>query len=271
MRRNSGFTLLELILTSSVSVIVLAGAYACLEAGLRSERLTAGRGDAIQGARVALGRLAADLRAACRLSKDFEFVGMDRRLDGMDADNIDFGSHHHRPRRAGEADFCEVSWFVDRDLEEGGYGLFRRVDASPDDRPLEGGTKEEVLPGLRGFQLEFYDGFRWYEDWGNQESEGPRQDRRSARSLLASNLEGLPEAVRITLKVDGSPPRRDGGKQAERAADRSAQKPEELTFRTTVRLFLAGRASTSAGDAAGGTGGATSGGAEGGPPAGQGG
>src|SRR5207249_4000665 len=100
---------------------------------------------------------------------------------------------------------------------------------------------------------------------------GPRQDRgRTARSFLASNLYGLPEAVRITLKVDASPPRRD--RAAKAGAALAEERPDELTFRTTVRLFLAGRRdSAGSGGAADGAGAGGAPGAEGGPAAGKGG
>jgi hypothetical protein len=201
--------------------------------------------DAAQTARVALAMLAADLRSACRLAADFEFVGLDREIDGMDADNLDFATHRWEPRRGGEGDTCEVSWFVDRvspadvDGEDGGavggWGLFRRRDPTLDPEPFEGGSRELIAPGVARFELEFSDGFLWYESWGRDPWGPSREQRGDATSLLAGNLFGMPEAVRITLAF--APPHEGG--PAQEGGERQGEPP--VVLRSVVRLNLAGR------------------------------
>jgi type II secretion system protein J len=226
----AGFTLIELLVGIAVMAGVLAGAYLCLDAGLGSQKLIESRRDVAQSARVALALLAADLRAACPLSADFELLGMDRELGGIEADNIDFATHNWRPRAPGEGDFCEVSWFVDTHPESGGLALYRRRDPSPDDQPLDGGSREEIVSGVRGFRLEYFDGFGWYDTWGSE----ARGSAAAERALTAFNLFGLPEAVRITLSL--APP-------GAGAAEREGMTEPPLAFQTVVRLELQGRAS----------------------------
>ena len=272
--RERGFTLVELVIGASVLAGVLLAAYLTLEAGLKSEDLLEWRRDASQGARAALALLAADLRSACRLSEDVEFIGMDREIEGIEADNIDFGTRNWRPEGPGESDFAEASWFVNQDPETKELGLWRRRDPTPDLDPLSGGRTEEVIAPIAGFRLEYYDGFLWQESWGDERgvaapvSGAPRETAApSSGSIatsstgsvstsstggaaatspigIAASTSGLPDAVRITIAL--APPRR-GPTVAEEIRGPEEKQPgtsAPLLFRTTVRLNLAARESS---------------------------
>src|SRR6266498_3787519 len=91
-RTLPGFTLIELVISASLMAILLVGAYLCLSSGLASQKLIESRGEAVQSARVALALMSADLRGACPLSKDIQFLGMDRMLGDVEADNLDFAT-----------------------------------------------------------------------------------------------------------------------------------------------------------------------------------
>src|SRR5687767_6102260 len=109
-RKNAGFTLLELVISAALMAMVLAASYVCLNAGFSTRKIVESRTEAAHSARVAMALITADLRSACALSKDFEFVGMDRSLGDVEADNLDFATHNYTPRRQREADWCEVSY-----------------------------------------------------------------------------------------------------------------------------------------------------------------
>jgi len=224
------FTLLELVVSSTLMAGILASAYLCLRSGLSSQKVIGSRADIIQSARVALALMSADLRAACPLSKDFEFLGMDRTLGEVEADNLDFATHHYTPRRAREGDFCETSYFLEKNGDSGQLTLWRRRDPTPDDEPLSGGNREEIAHGLAGLKLEYYDGFEWFDEWGD--AEGRR--RREQISLLEHpNLAGMPEAVRITLRFASNPQ----SKKDARSEKETVEPP--LVFQTIARLNLA--------------------------------
>src|SRR5262249_35623568 len=214
---------------------ILASAYLCFRSGVASQKLIETRSDILQSARVALTLMSADLRCACPLSKKFEFIGMNRMLGEVEADNLDFATHHYTPRREREGDFCEISYFLDKDRDSGQFSLWRRRDATPDDDPLSGGTREEIARGLRGLKLEYYDGFDWYQEWGD-----PEGRRRGEVSLIDHpNLAGLPEAVRITLWFDPTPQTK-----RERGSKKASLDPP-LVFQTVARLNLAAVSLTS--------------------------
>src|SRR5579859_27044 len=153
----SAFTLIELMIAVGLGALILASGYACLNAAIASRKTIEPRSEVFQNARVAMAIITADLRNACPLSKDFEFLGMRRQMGEMDADNVDFATHNYTPARANEGDFCEVSYFVGRDRETGKYSLWRRRNPTIAPDPLSGGRQEEIARGIQGVRFEYFD------------------------------------------------------------------------------------------------------------------
>jgi type II secretory pathway component PulJ len=189
------FTLMELVISGALMSVVMVAAYLCLTAGTGSQRLVERRSDAAQSGRVAMAMIAADLRSAVQLSKEHEFIGMRRALEDIDADNLDFATRNFVPTRPEEGDWCETSYFVQKDAKTGEYLLLRRRDPTPDPEPLSGGNAEEIARGVKGFRLEYYDGWEWFDEWGDPEG------KEQFSALPEPNASGMPEAVRITLTL----------------------------------------------------------------------
>jgi len=221
--KKGGFTLIELMISAAVASIILTASYLCLSAGVAAQKLVEPRTEVLQSARVALAMMSADLRSACSLSPDFDFVGEQRALGEMEADNLDFATRHYMPARLGEGDYCQVSYFVDTSRGSNGFSLWRRRNPHPAPDPLSGGSREEIARGLRGLTLAYYDGLDWYDTWGDANVK--KKVKYTANP--APNLSGFPEAVQITLLLDPDPGN-DGGKT-----------PPPLVFQTVVRLELA--------------------------------
>jgi prepilin-type N-terminal cleavage/methylation domain-containing protein len=223
LRRTAGFTLIELTISAAVASIILAASYLCLSAGVASQKLVEPRTEVLQSARVALAMMSADLRSACSLSPDFDFVGEQRALGEMEADNLDFATHFHIPARPGEGDYCQVSYFVDKGRGTEQFSLWRRRNPRLAPDPLSGGNREEIARGLRGLTLAYYDGLDWYDTWGDASV----KKKVKYTTTAAPNLSGFPEAVQITLLLDPNP-------------EKSGEKREPpLVFQTVVRLELA--------------------------------
>jgi hypothetical protein len=164
------------------------------------------------------------------LSKDQDFIGVTRTLGEVEADNLDFGTHNYTPRRAREGDFCQESFYLDKDPETGQFSLWRRRNPTIALDALSGGSKEEIAKGVVGLKLEYFDGLDWYDSWGEDKSSDKKQN--SARE--SSNLSGLPEAVRITLLLDSDPKK----KNPDIATDEEKPEPP-LAFQTVAQLNLA--------------------------------
>ena len=229
------------MISAALMAILLGAAFACLKAGLETRKVIEPRGDSLQTGRVALGLIAADLRTACPLHKGPQFLGMRRQLGGIEADNLDFATLNHTPRNPSEGDYCSVSWYVDQDPGSSETHLWRRRNPMMAFDPLSGGEREEIAAGVRGFQLEYYDGFEWYETWGDPQGEVKQQNSNRDRP----NLVGMPEAVRITLLMDSEPStRKPSAPTIDPAAGPTSSAPP-LRFQTVVRLNLAGVSSSS--------------------------
>ncbi|MGA2542779.1 MAG: prepilin-type N-terminal cleavage/methylation domain-containing protein [Verrucomicrobiota bacterium] len=226
--QSAGFTLIELTISAAVASVILTASYLCLNAGVATQKLIEPRTEVLQSARVALAMMSADLRSACSLSPDFDFVGEQRALGEMEADNLDFATHFYTPARPGEGDYCQVSYFVDKtrgaqlpDTQR--FSLWRRRNPHLAPDPLSGGSREEIVRGLRGLTLEYYDGLDWYDTWGDASV----KKKVKYTTTPPPNQSGFPEAVRITLLLDPNP-------------DKSTEKAEPpLVFQTVVRLELA--------------------------------
>ena len=232
-RRANAFTLIEVMISSALMALILVSAYLCLGAGFSAQKLVEPRAEIIQNARVALALMSADLRAACPLSKTDDFLGMTRIVGDIQADNLDFATHNYTPRHANEGDFCQESYYLDKDPATGQFSLWRRRNPTIAFDALSGGSKDEIARGVVGLKLEYFDGTDWFTSWGATKSSDKKQNSTKEKD----NLSGLPEAVRITLLMDSNP------KKKHPDSATGVEKPEPpLVFQTVTRLNLAGAA-----------------------------
>jgi len=230
---RSGFTLIEVIISASLMALILVCAYACLSACLSSQKMIEPRADALQNARVAMTLMSADLRNACPLSSDYALLGMQRMLGDVEADNLDFATHNYTPRHPQECDFCEISYYVDKD-QNGQTCLYRRRNPTFALDPLSGGSREAIAEGVLGLRFEYFDGIDWYDKWGNAE----KPDQTVGLTEEQMNQQGLPEAVRITLLLDSDPQSKPVTNEG------TPQTGAPLAFQSVVRLMLADRSQT---------------------------
>jgi len=244
VKTRSAFTLLELVISTAIAAMILVGAYSCLNAAFASQKMIEPRSEIFQTARVAMSIISADLRAACPLVKDMEFVGMERTLqDGTEADNLDFATHNYTPRRLREADYCQVSYFLEK-TTNGQYSLWRRRNPTLALDPLAGGAREEIAQGLVGFRLEYYDGYDWYPTWGKSVQDTKKgiteaKDPNKKNDPEASNLYGMPEAVRVTLFFESDPKRKPAEETASTTKRDDSTNAPPYIFQTIARLELA--------------------------------
>ncbi len=205
-----GFTLIEIMISISVGAIILTAAALCLNAAITSQRMIDPRVDTLQTARVALALISADLRGACPLDKSYAFLGSHRMVGKTVSDNIDFATHNYAPKHPREGDFCETSYFLDKTSANGKLALFRRRNPLIAQDSISGGKREEIAPNVRGLELEYYDGLDWYDTWGDMTG------KKQANSDIAHpNLDGMPQAVRITLSLDSEPPSKNSHEEEE--------------------------------------------------------
>jgi prepilin-type N-terminal cleavage/methylation domain-containing protein len=242
---NRAFTLIEVIISTALMALIIASAYLCLNAAVSSQKMIEPRATVFQNARVAMALMSADLRCACPLTKDSAFLGMHRLIGSIPADNLDFATHNYTPRRSREGDYCQVSLYLDKDPESGSFILYRRRNPIIALDPLAGGTREEIARGLLGLRFEYYDGYDWYENWG--EVDRRSKDQTSNRERY--NLVGMPQAVRITLWFDSDPKTKPADESSTAAASALTEAPTNappLVFQTIAQLTLAAASQSAA-------------------------
>lgn len=235
---RGAFTLIEVVISAALMALIIVSAYLCLNAAVSSQKMIEPRATVFQNARVAMALVAADLRCACPLSKDSAFLGMHRMMGTVEADNLDFATHNYTPRRPREGDYCQVSLYLDKDPESGQYVLYRRRNPAIALDPLAGGIREEIARGLLGLRFDYYDGFDWYESWGEVDRRSKAQTSRREHY----NLEGMPQAVRITLMFDPNPKSKPADSSGIASSSPSTEEPATeppLVFQTVARLNLA--------------------------------
>ena len=239
--RSNAFTLIEIVISSALMSLILVSAYLCLNAGMAGKKMVEPRVDIFQSARVAMAFLSADLRGACRLPGNSAFLGMKRMVGEVEADNLDFATHNYTPRHAHEGDFCEVSYYAEKNPQSGRFSLWRRRNPTLAPDPLAGGSKEEIARDVMGARFEYSDGLDWYENWGELKSSAKAANSQKEQS----NLSGLPKAVRITLLFDSNPK----SKASPQTGERVMEPP--LVFQTVARLELAEVSAADAGNSSG--------------------
>jgi type II secretion system protein J len=243
--RLRAFTLIELVISAALMSLILIAAYACLSACIKGRDVVEPRADIFQNARVAMALMTADLRGACPLSSDTPFLGMKRMIGEVEADNLDFATHNYTPRRAHEGDFCEVSYYVEQDPKSDRFSLWRRRNPTIAPDPLSGGVKEEIVDNILGVRFEFFDGTDWYDNWGEVQGQPKAENSAENSQGGQDNLEGMPEAVRITLLLDSDP----NSKADPRTGKRNVGPP--LAFQTIAYLNLADASEDSSGNSGG--------------------
>lgn len=235
IRARHGLTLVELMVSAALMALILTAAYQCFSAAVAAQRLMDPRLETAQSARVILDRMAAELRGACALPHGSAFLGIDRKVGEEEADSLDFATHHFTPGLAGQGDYCAISYFVERDERTGLLTLCRQQHPGIPLETRRGGTKDVLVSGVRVLRLEYYDGFDWYDSWG--ETDGGVRAETSRRE--SSNLSGLPEAVRITLGLEPDPKPRRGTASLESTRDEAARPEPPMVFQTVARVVLA--------------------------------
>lgn len=182
MKSQRGFTLVELLVTSTMFAMLAGAGFAVFSAGTRSAVKSKRYSRMIAHGQTAIQALAGEIRTAVARG-DFPLTALDAQFEGRDTDTIDFIMPRVKeiPDDEGAATLCEVGYYIDSDSDTEAQWLTRREDYTLDDDPLEGGNLTPAGPFVAELNLEFYDGLFWNDGWVLQET--------------------FPEAIRIRILV----------------------------------------------------------------------
>jgi general secretion pathway protein J len=201
-RGHAGVTILEVMVATAILAMIGTMIYAAFDHTSRLRTRLSGRQERDHVARVALNKIAADLRMAFLtahihptpqyVTEVTQFVGVDQNP----GDRVDFCAFAHRrlQRNVHEGDASEIGYRME-ERRGGGFDLLRRESPRIDVEPTRGGTLDVLVNDVLSFQLRYYDPVTdtWLDGWDSTQASG--QTNR------------LPSRVRITLGLrdfDGS-------------------------------------------------------------------
>jgi prepilin-type N-terminal cleavage/methylation domain-containing protein len=197
-----GVTLLEVMVAMTVLVMAATMIWAAFDQTGRIRSTLTARQETDHLARVAMQRITRDLRGAYlslhvnqqQTLASIRTAFIAGSLNGSSTLALTTFTHRRLRRGTHEGDACEVGYRVETHRAEGGspgegYDLLRRESPRLDPDPERGGAIDVLIPGIRQFELRFWDDAqeRWIETWDTQQATG-----QSGR---------LPSRVRITLTM----------------------------------------------------------------------
>ena len=186
MQKETGFTLIEILIAVAISAVILTIIYGSYAASIDTMDACRESTDINQMARLALGRISEDINCALISSTNerLQFVGKDsEELEGIPMDTLGFTSTSCLSlfRGAKEHRTCEIGYYIRQESDSDIFVLLRREESPPDEEPLSGGASLELAERIKGLDFEYYDGKEWLTQWNSK-----------AR-------EALPSAVKIAL------------------------------------------------------------------------
>lgn len=210
--KQRGFTLIEMIIALSMSLLIIGTIGSAFQAALQYQRTTPERLNAYQdsfGARKTLESLiqgafisddegdtlsyfvAADPTGESTSTNGIVFTTLSRPLEGgyVLSDSIDFEELHEQFGPQGG--LSEVSLDLSPvGTTSSGTGLFLRIQTPADGDPTQGGTERLLIPDVTAISYEFWDGIQWLTAWDS----------------INGELRRLPPAIRITLEFEEGDP-----------------------------------------------------------------
>ena len=205
-KKNSGFTLLEILIAISIFAVVLTTIYTSYTGTFRVVDGTESQADIYRMARIAMERILEDLESIyipkrgenTKSGEDtfqpFQFVGEDREIKGRPADTLRFISRAHINLSGQEQDHgtAEISYYVRENDEGDNFVLYRS------DRPIfeETFPLEEETGGLVLCERLISVNFTYYEENGEV-----REGWDSASDALKDKI---PKMVSISLEFVNS-------------------------------------------------------------------
>jgi len=216
---SKGFTLLEVLVASTLLSMVLAIVYGVFSQTLTSTQRAEEQSAQSRAARIVLLRIGDDLQASFPFAPDHSrFVGKTSRGQQFPDAFLSFVSLSGLPLTSGSpaGDWYEIEYeLVPDPRAASARQLVRRARFAPitPDSTAGRASEGETLPlltGVQGLRLRFFDGRAWHDEWGKEQT--------SAK---------LPRAVEVELYLV----RKNTGARH--------QEEETVTYSTLVDLPLA--------------------------------
>jgi len=178
MRREKGFTLIELMVTMSILSIVIAAIYGTFRGGVDAQQRE--KTHLLQTGRIVLEELSKDIRSAfiAPANKSLKFEGSKDRLSFVSTSCL--SNNKIEPKRY---DLCKIEYYITIDRRQKTEDRGQRTDTLCLMK-REGETSYELTPLVKEIEFRYNNGHSWEGSWDSNKS--------------------LPSAVEITLTLEDS-------------------------------------------------------------------
>ncbi|MDY6934339.1 MAG: type II secretion system protein GspJ [Spirochaetota bacterium] len=190
---NSGFSLIEILVATAVSSVILLMIYSAHRSITFAILELTGVADFYEGINLAINRIDRDISCAYfhRNNKKLCFIGEsdydspgEGKLNFVTIDHKEFSMFISPKEECRISDVREIGYYLEADNEiDGLFFLIRREENHYDDDPESGGDKSILLENVVRIKFEFNQRNKWIENWDS------RDNKR------------FPKAVRTTLNV----------------------------------------------------------------------
>lgn len=237
--RIKGFTLAEVLVASTISGFVALVAVGALKTVADSAKVVNEATETTGELRFAARLLARDLANLYRDSEaqNMKLVGHSQGSDSGLPPSLCFYMVGRNKARAEqpEGDVYEVEYILANrqgtelttDEESESMVLFRRLWPNPDREATPGGILAPIAENVSGFQLRFWDGQQWGDEWSEQMQAMPELVEVSLTMQLPDRPDPLMETFMVSFPRMVTPSRQaEGGESPAGGPERSESNRE---------------------------------------------
>lgn len=165
---EKGFTLIEILVASSmvgIVVFIIYFTFANTSKSIENSRL---RIDSSQESRVILNKMQKEISSAFFSSQNvlIRFKGDDGKLNSIDNDQLNFVSTLNPFKsKSNESDLMEIGYYIKYGENTNSGNLIRRYCGMVDDNIETGGYEQILGQNLRGMNFRYYEGTEWVDSW----------------------------------------------------------------------------------------------------------
>ncbi len=164
-KREEGFTLLEVLLATALSALLLVTLYSTYFSIARSIDVTLGTQEVMETGRVLIEMVKRDIRGVS--GTRFPFISTLDEVNGGMVTNVAFVTS--APSATNPFTWTKVGYALLQD-SEGRLVFVKKAAKNPKDDLDQLGSVFEVSRMVNSFRLSFFDGAQWLEKWDSRTS-----------------------------------------------------------------------------------------------------
>lgn len=175
INKNDGFTLIEMLVATAVSSVILVMVYSAYASIIRSVNQGKTASRYYEEVNMVLRRIDSDLLNAYwnESAKNINFIS---EIEGSSS-RLNFVTGELKSNRMiltvkdnfPSSDIHEVGYYLKRDNNTGKYNLIRRSEIHYDSSPLDGGVEEVIFKNAESVKFDFKYRSDWTDTWDSRD------------------------------------------------------------------------------------------------------